>query len=67
MTRSTFSNSYNGPSIVGLLGVLFIGLKLTGHIGWPWVWVLAPFWIPAAIAISVLLALAVVVAITDKN
>lgn len=28
-----------------LLTVLFIGLKLTNHINWSWVWVLAPFWI----------------------
>jgi hypothetical protein len=67
MTRSTSSNSYNGPSLAGILGVLFIGLKLTGHIGWPWIWVLGPFWIPTVIAISVLLALAIVVAIADKN
>jgi hypothetical protein len=34
-----------------LLGLLFIVLKLTGYITWSWVWVLAPFWIVAAIAI----------------
>lgn len=38
-------------SIAGLLGVLFIGLKLTGFIAWSWLWVLAPFWIPAAIVV----------------
>ncbi len=30
--------------IVPLLGLLFVGLKLTGHIDWSWVWVLLPFW-----------------------
>ena len=25
-----------------LLTVLFIGLKLTGTISWPWLWVLSP-------------------------
>lgn len=29
----------------GWLQLLFIGLKLTGYINWPWVWVLAPIWI----------------------
>lgn len=29
-----------------LLAVLFIGLKLTGHITWSWVWVLSPIWLP---------------------
>ena len=47
-------------STSGLLGVLFIGLKLTNHISWPWIWVLSPFWIPAAFAV-VLLTLAVII------
>jgi len=28
-----------------LLTVLFIGLKLTDHIDWSWIWVLSPIWI----------------------
>lgn len=43
-----------GISTSGLLGVLFVGLKLTGYIQWPWLWVLAPFWIPLAIVLSLL-------------
>ena len=31
------------------LTVLFVGLKLTSFIAWPWVWVLSPIWIPLAI------------------
>lgn len=27
-----------------LLTTLFIGLKLTGHIDWSWLWVLSPAW-----------------------
>ena len=44
------------PSIstTGLLGILFVGLKLTGHINWPWIWVLAPFWVPLAILLAIL-------------
>lgn len=38
-----------GGSIAGLLGVAFVILKLLGVIAWPWIWVLAPFWIPIAI------------------
>lgn len=30
---------------MGLLTILFIGLKLTGYIDWSWAWVLAPLWI----------------------
>lgn len=40
--------------ILGLLGVLFVGLKLTGFIDWSWWWVTAPFWGPAVFAIVVL-------------
>jgi len=36
--------------LAGVLGVVFIVLKLTGVIAWSWLWVLAPFWIPLAIA-----------------
>lgn len=34
-------------STIGLFeafGLIFVTLKLTGHIDWSWVWVLAPFW-----------------------
>lgn len=41
--------------VTGLLGVLFVGLKLTGYITWPWIWVTAPFWIPVAIVLGILL------------
>lgn len=34
--------SYNGGWFIPLLTVLFIGLKLTGHIDWSWFWVLSP-------------------------
>lgn len=35
-------------NIVGLLGVLFVGLKLGGVIDWSWWYVTMPFWIGAA-------------------
>ena len=35
--------------LLGILGLIFITLKLTGYITWSWLWVLAPFWIPFAI------------------
>ena len=39
-----------GITLTGLLLVAFIVLKLCGVIAWPWVWVLAPLWIPIALA-----------------
>jgi hypothetical protein len=40
---------------LGILGLIFITLKLTGHITWSWLWVLSPFWIPFAIALIIIL------------
>jgi len=54
--RSTASG---GISVSTLLGVAFIVLKLTGHIDWPWVWVVSPFWIPLALALGVLAVIAI--------
>lgn len=41
------SNSWiktNGLSVVGLLGVVFVTLKLLHVIDWSWWWVTLPFW-----------------------
>ena len=43
------------PGFLGLLAILFIGLKLTGYIAWSWWWVLAPIWIPASFAFAIIL------------
>ena len=48
--------------VLGLLGVVFVTLKLIGYITWSWWWVTAPFWGGFAIVIMVL-ALAALVAI----
>lgn len=40
--------------VAGLLGCIFVTLKLTGYIAWSWLWVLAPFWAPLAIFFAVL-------------
>ena len=45
MQNSKVTNSH--PDLfLTLLLILFIGLKLTGHIDWSWLWVLSPVWIP---------------------
>jgi hypothetical protein len=36
----------SGIGFFSLLGLLFIGLKLTEVIDWSWWWVLSPFWGP---------------------
>lgn len=44
MSASNSSQRSGGVSFLGLLAVLFIGLKLTGYIAWSWWLVLAPLW-----------------------
>ena len=50
------SNSSGGGGIgfCGMLAILFIALKLTGHVQWSWLWVLSPIWIPVSVAIGLL-------------
>lgn len=43
-----------GIGFAGALTLLFIGLKLTGFITWPWLWVLAPLWVGLAVALVVI-------------
>lgn len=47
--------SIQSPGFLTLLTLLFVGLKLTGVIAWSWVWVLAPIWIPLALALVIFL------------
>lgn len=42
-------------NILGLLGVLFVGLKLANYITWSWFFVTMPFWGPFALLITILL------------
>jgi hypothetical protein len=41
---SNSSSSGGGTGVVGLLGVAFVVLKLTGTINWSWWYVTLPFW-----------------------
>lgn len=47
-------HSSGGIGFCGLLTIVFITLKLMNVIQWSWVWVLAPLWMPAGIAIITL-------------
>ena len=56
----------NGIGFFGLLGIVFITLKLTGVIAWSWWWVLAPFWVPLSITL-ITIAIIVISAIAFKG
>jgi hypothetical protein len=45
----------SGIGVASLLGIAFIVLRLCHVIAWPWLWVLAPFWIPFVLAVVVFL------------
>ena len=57
------SSGSKGVSALGLLGVLFVALKLTDVIDWSWWWVTLPFWGGAAmlLAICILAGLAFII------
>lgn len=65
MSESKSNNG--GIGFVGLLTILFIGLKLTGYITWSWWWVLSPLWISFAAAMVFIVIVLIVAAIFDKK
>ena len=44
-----------GIGICGALFIVFLVLKLTGHITWSWLWVFCPLWAPAVVGVIILL------------
>lgn len=41
--------NYSSITLMHLLGLLFIGLKLTNYIDWSWWWVLLPLYGPVLV------------------
>ena len=48
-----------GITFMGALAVLFVGVRLTGVIDWPWWAVLLPRWGPLALVAALALVIAV--------
>ena len=55
----------SGVSLLGLLGILFVGLKLTGYINWSWWYVTLPFWGGLVILLAVLAVIGIVTLIKN--
>lgn len=69
MSNSSSVQSSGGISILGLLGVLFVGLKLGGIITWSWWYVTLPFWGGLVLVLGILLVVfigALIVALVNK-
>ena len=60
------TDSTRGVGFFGLLGILFIGLKLTGFIDWPWWVVLSPLWGYVLLIVLLLLVVVVVTILQEK-
>jgi len=59
---SNFDPHKNKLGPLGMLGLLLVALKITNNTKLPWIWVLAPFWIPfLGIALVALYALGSIV------
>ena len=52
---SNQTSSSGGIGVVGLLGIVFVVLKLTGFIDWSWWFVTLPFWGGFALVLLVIL------------
>lgn len=59
MSNTRTSTTTSGVTSLELLTVAFIILKLCNVINWSWWWVLAPTWIPLALAAVVLLVIGI--------
>jgi len=44
----------NISNAVILFLILFIGLKISEVINWPWIWALSPIWIPGIIIFTII-------------
>lgn len=44
-------SSGSGISFMGMLTILFIGLKLTNYVDWSWWWILSPIWLGFLLAV----------------
>ncbi|MNO29190.1 hypothetical protein D3C76_190980 [compost metagenome] len=65
MAKETETKSSGGISVVGLLGVVFVALKLCGVINWSWWWVTVPFWGGIAVVITITIIAFVVTSLIE--
>ena len=60
MSNNNSNSSSSGIGVIGMLGILFVGLKLTGYINWSWWVITLPFWGGLAVVLLVVLIAAIV-------
>ena len=57
---SSNKSTNSGFGFSGWLTLLFIALKLTGHIDWSWWWVVSPIWIGILVVFILIVAYRVI-------
>lgn len=60
MSNTRTSTTSSGVGFLELLTVAFVILKLCHVIDWSWWWVLAPTWIPLALAAAILIVCGII-------
>lgn len=60
------SSSSGGIGLGGAVFIVFLTMKLTGHIDWSWWWVTSPLWIPLALVLSIVGIVFLIALITDN-
>lgn len=60
-------NTYKGVSICSVLTILFVILKLTGVIAWPWFWVLFPLVLDLGLTLIALVVIMIAKIIKIKH
>jgi len=60
------SSSSAGIGVIGLLGVVFVTLKLTGVIDWSWWYVTMPFWGGLAVALLLFVIIFVIMGLSKR-
>lgn len=59
---SSSSSSSSGIGFLGMLTILFIGLKLTDYVAWSWFWVLSPIWMSVSAVVAIILIIGMAIA-----
>ena len=55
----------SGIGFAGLLTLLFVALKLTGHVSWPWFWIVSPLLIQMALGLVIVAVAALAVVVVE--
>lgn len=63
---SETSNKSTGVGLGTILFVVFLVLKLTGHIDWSWWWVTSPLWIPFALFLLFVIIVTIIAALGNR-